>query len=292
MKKGLSLILACLVLLLGIGNTFGMIAYAESVIEIDTASELRKIGNDADYPVTGSYKLTADIDLSGTTWTVIPGYFSGVFDGNGHKITGMTTGSPDAPYTSTSGWGIFTELSGTVKNLKLADIYFNVGSDNKPVGGICGYLRDGAVVENVHMSGEIIDITSRQVRIGAVAGSARGAFTVRNCYFDVDLTGGYGATDGDRQVGIASIVGSASTSTGGTISDCVSVGDVTLTTKGYIGALVSEYYGRPPSGTPHAVTNSYFAGSLSYPNGTLLNDGVGTKMTVDQLLNGSLMGVL
>lgn len=289
MKKGLSLILACLVLLLGIGNTFGMIAYAESVIEIDTAEELSKIGADGNYPLSGSYKLTADIDLSGTTWTAIPGYFSGVLDGNGHKITGMTSGTPETPYTNASGWGIFAELSGTVKNLKLEDIYFNVGSDNKPVGGICGYIRAGAVVENVYMTGTITDVSSRQVRAGAIAGSARGAFTVQSCYIDVDIIGGFGATDGDRVVGIASLVGS--TKQGGTISDCVSVGDVTLTTRGYAGALVSEYYGNAVP-AELAVTNSYFAGTVSCPNGNLINDGVGTVITAEQLLNGSLSGNL
>ncbi|MBQ8254157.1 MAG: metallophosphoesterase [Clostridia bacterium] len=291
MKKGLSLILACLVLLLGIGNTFGMIAYAESVIEIDTASELRKIGVDAEYPLTGSYKLTADIDLSGTTWTVIGGIFSGVFDGNGHTISGMTSGSPDAPYTTTSGWGIFTELSGTVKNLKLEDLYFNVGAagGEKPVGGICGYIRDGAVVENVYMSGSITDVTSHQVRAGAIAGSARSAFTIKNCYIDVDITGGYGDSASDRQAGIAGLVGS--TKQTGTISDCVYVGDVTLTTGGYAGALVSEYRGSSvPDGL--VVTNAYYSGTVSCSGGTLLNDGVGTVITEEQLNYGYLAGKL
>ncbi len=292
MKRGLSLILACLILFLGIGNAASMVAYGASVIEIDTAEELCKIGVDGNYPLSGSYKLTADIDLSGTTWTVIGGIFSGEFNGNGHTISGMTSGSPEAPYTTTAGWGMFCELSGTVRNLKLEDLYFNVGAPGgeKPVGGICGYIRDGAVVENVYMSGSITDITSRQVRMGAVAGSARAAFTVRNCYFDVDLTGGFGSTDGDKQVGIASIVGS--TKQAGTISDCVSVGDVTLTTRGYAGALVSEYYGNTVASTGLVVTNSYFAGTLSYPNGTLINDGVGTIITDEQLYYGYLSGKL
>lgn len=33
--------------------------------------------------------MEADVDLSGTTWTTIEDY-NGVFDGNGHSISGMT----------------------------------------------------------------------------------------------------------------------------------------------------------------------------------------------------------
>ena len=40
---------------------------------MDTAEELRKIGRDAAYPLSGNYVLTADVDLSGAEGDAIGG---------------------------------------------------------------------------------------------------------------------------------------------------------------------------------------------------------------------------
>ena len=73
------------------------------VISVKTAEDFMKM---KDFP-TQEYRLKADIDLSGTeqTGSVIP-EFSGVLDGENHKITGLK-----AP--------LFGQLSGTVSNVAL-----------------------------------------------------------------------------------------------------------------------------------------------------------------------------
>ena len=60
-------------------------------------------------------KLTADIDLTGKTWTQIgtpPGY-SGVFNGQGHRITGLNFSATRTELF----W--FLDFHGVIKNLQL-----------------------------------------------------------------------------------------------------------------------------------------------------------------------------
>ena len=76
--------------------------------------------------------LTADIDLTGKKWTRLdtwPGY-SGVFNGQGHRITGLNF--------SAAGFGLFLFLnvSGVIKNLQLIDVNLDGSS-----GGAAGMVN-------------------------------------------------------------------------------------------------------------------------------------------------------
>ena len=75
--------------------------------------------------------LTADIDLTGKDWTRIgtwPGY-SGVFNGQGHRITGLNF--------SAANFGLFyfLNVSGVIKNLQLIDVNLDGSS-----GGAAGMV--------------------------------------------------------------------------------------------------------------------------------------------------------
>ena len=62
--------------------------------------------------------LTADIDLTGREWTCLdtwPGY-SGVFNGQGHRITGLNFSA------ARFGLFLFLNVSGVIKNLQLIDV--------------------------------------------------------------------------------------------------------------------------------------------------------------------------
>ena len=84
--------------------------------------------------------LTADIDLTGKTWTPIDQYgisgYQGVFDGQGHRITGMdiTTEGNHENITLFGGVG----NKGTVKNLQLVNVSYNM----KGVCNIGGMVTD------------------------------------------------------------------------------------------------------------------------------------------------------
>lgn len=88
---------------------------------ISTAAELNNIRNN----LSGKYILLKNISLSsyrsGTGWEPIGAAngetFTGVLDGNGYEISGLTI---NAPNISASGLGLFGGIDGaTIKNLNL-----------------------------------------------------------------------------------------------------------------------------------------------------------------------------
>ena len=105
-KKLLGILLA-LVLVIGLVPGTGMTANADDLILIGSADELKKIGQDAAYPLSGNYRLTADVSMD----TMIAGEFTGVFDGYGHTVT--------LSISHTDEWntGLFENVSGTIRNL-------------------------------------------------------------------------------------------------------------------------------------------------------------------------------
>ena len=75
--------------------------------------------------------LTADIDLTGKDWTRLdtwPGY-SGVFNGQGHRITGLNFSA------ASFGLFYFLNVSGVIKNLQLIDVNLDGSS-----GGAAGMV--------------------------------------------------------------------------------------------------------------------------------------------------------
>ena len=115
MSKAVSVFLA-LALLLAL---LPAAASAEStVIEINSAADLKKIGQNEGYPLSGSYRLTANIDLGGSSnpWTPI-GWFTGVFDCKGHTISGLYVYvNGNDTYTGLFG---YIDTGGIVQNLQL-----------------------------------------------------------------------------------------------------------------------------------------------------------------------------
>ena len=115
----------------------------DRVIEISTAEELAGIGNDPDYPLSGNYILTADIDLGGKDSIQTPvgksNPFTGTFDGNGHSITGLYINTPGNNNT-----GLFAQICGNAEIRNLTVEGYVKG--NNCVGGIAGYIYYGSVI--------------------------------------------------------------------------------------------------------------------------------------------------
>ena len=76
-------------------------------------------------------------------WPGIPA-FQGIFDGNGTTFENLN-GSQ----------GLFSSLYGTVKNVNLANA--TIAADTDAIGGMAGYLADGASIENCNVTN--VDIT-------------------------------------------------------------------------------------------------------------------------------------
>ena len=91
------------ILVISVVGLTGMYAFAD-VIDISSAEDLQRIGNDPAYPLNGDYRLTQNIDATATAgWNEGAGFdpighytddrshqdFSGTFDGQGHTISGL-----------------------------------------------------------------------------------------------------------------------------------------------------------------------------------------------------------
>jgi len=117
--------------------------------------------------------LTADIDLTGKKWTRLdtwPGY-SGVFNGQGHRITGLNFSA------ASFGLFYFLNVSGVIKNLQLIDVNLDGSS-----GGAAG------MVDRNH--GQIIacSVTGKISAYGRTSGIAYSNYgDIIACWFDGTL---------------------------------------------------------------------------------------------------------
>lgn len=115
-------------------------------IEISSAKDLEELAENCHIDEWSRNKivnLTADIDLAGSEFLNIP-VFSGVFQGNGHRITNYRY------------------------------------NGNGYVTGFFRYIEEGGIVENLHLSGNVTSEDEKQC-IGAICGINKG--TIRDCTF-------------------------------------------------------------------------------------------------------------
>ena len=100
------------------------------------------------------YVLINDIDLSGTEWSN-PGIFNGMFDGQGHTISGINfVGTVE---NCDFYWGLFSMANGTVCNLNLEGRLITTITSTNDIkygacaGGLCG-RTNLLTVDNVKKS--------------------------------------------------------------------------------------------------------------------------------------------
>ncbi|UCC21415.1 MAG: hypothetical protein JSW23_06240 [Planctomycetota bacterium] len=140
------------------------------------------------------FRLMEDIDLSGYTgdsFTII-GYdfdnaFRGVFDGNGHQISGFTYKSTRIRYI-----GLFGALVGAnvqIKNLGLVDPNVEGGSGDN-VGALAGYLSKGSIRDSFVQGGRV----RGRNNVGGLVGIVNSA-VLFNCSSTGNV-GGYNSVGG------------------------------------------------------------------------------------------------
>lgn len=134
-------------------------------------------------------KLAADLDMTGIDYVpagnTIASYpstaFAGVFDGQGHTISNLSVASHTGEYSAA---GLFGAITGTVKNVKLANV--NITSDHY-AGGVVGFISTNtdASVQNCSVEGGSIKSTAHlkdgSYDDGDKAGGIVGLFTAPAC---------------------------------------------------------------------------------------------------------------
>ena len=209
--------------------------------EISTVAELVAISND----LAGLYYLQNDLDLSSYgNWTPIgegTGTFSGLFDGQGHTIRGLTIS--DASYSNS---GLFGTVSGTVKNLNVSGTI----SGAKTAGGIVSVIN-GGTLDRCSFSGSV----AGENDVGGLVGYVMNG-TVRNAYSTAKVTNTNTSTSAENGCGglVGDLYGSGASAS---IISSYATGEVMKTsTADGSGGLVG--YTHTYWGGSTAITNCYF----------------------------------
>ena len=216
--------------------------------------ELAASVNGGDYKTGLYFRLEADLDYSGKTYTpvgTIAKWFNGNFNGNGHSITNVTL---NAGYETDIGVFGMVDTDGTVQNLTL-DQSSIVGGDF--VGGIAGGCYGSVLNCTV---GTNVSVTGNNY-VGGIVGDCHGS--VLNCTVgtDVSLTGNdyvggiAGRCEGSvlnctvgtniSLTGSNDVGGIVGWFAGGTISDCVNAAPVIGA--GEVGGIIGTSSFRVPS---------------------------------------------
>ncbi|MCK4521865.1 MAG: hypothetical protein KAU20_04780, partial [Nanoarchaeota archaeon] len=219
---------------------------ASGYTAITNCTELQAMQNNPG----GNYWLANDIDVSACGYSPITS-FTGIFDGNGHSITGLSSSSPGC------GGGFVNCNRGIIKNCVFAGHvqgvyhgsgYYDIGgiagcnyglitnchsavtvsADNR-VGGIAGDNTNGGTITYCSSSGAINGV----YRVGGLVGRNHNygsGGTIRNCY-STSAVGGNGKYDG-----VGGLIGSNYRS----ITNCYSTGLVSA--GGYVGGLIGRHF--------------------------------------------------
>ena len=208
-----------------IGNATDLVAFADSV-------------NAGQY--SANAVLTADITFT-EAWTTPIGVaeaasFTGIFDGQGHKISGFNAES--------NGMGGFFGCTkgATIKNFSIdGSITVLQGTGT----GVVGWPAS-STISNVHSALVITATDPGLHHVGGVVGSARGGNTISSCTFSGSLTVGGGSTD--NFAGIVAYLG------GDSVVYCTNYGTITFSGQGSAVGGIAGYLNN---------TGSYVKGCLN-----------------------------
>lgn len=248
MKK---LYLAALLVFCLPGGAFGRYSGGTGEVgdpyRIGTAADINDISNHTE-DLSAHFVMIADVnmaDLAFTMAVIAPDTstaynfqgtkFTGVFDGNDHKISNLTI---DTEGVSNSYLGLFGWSDGEVRNLGVEYVNVIGGDDSKYLGCLCGVSYNGAI-DNCYATGSII---AGNIYSGGLCGGNYGG-TITNCYATSAVSVNYylGGLCGKN-------------SGGGTITNCYATGAVSGDIG--LGGLCGT------NDDDSAITNCYATGSV------------------------------
>ncbi|MBE6601437.1 MAG: hypothetical protein E7637_02885 [Ruminococcaceae bacterium] len=233
---------------------------------ISTADELKAIATNP----SANYHLTADINLKGAEWTMIP-EFSGTLNGKGHKIYNFSI-------ISTSDHSGFVQINkGKICNLTFSDLTVSASHSSTNIffsGVIAGVNEAGAVISNCTVtdaSGSYVSSKSAASgtfysMAGAITGQNKG--TIDGCHADFTIAGNFSCNDYKGYYGDPSpvyghfyaglIVGESFN----VVKNCTSTGKITVS----LHSSVTASYGNG-----YAETVSILGGMIGNNSGSVYN---------------------
>ncbi len=236
---------------------------------ISDAAGLAAIHNN----LSASYKLGANIDMSGVAFTPIgnetEGAFTGTLDGNGFSIKNLTI---DSAYKSV---GLIGYLEGTLTNITLDNAQIK---GYRYTGGIAGYAEEGSNISSCTISGIVDGGYSEAFTpfTGGIVGYTE-AETVSNCtnnayvsssLHDVGGIVGYSKSDINGCVNTGTIKGKKAAggiagNNSGTITDGTNSGTI-ITDSTHAGGIAGYSLGKITSGTnTGTITGVSAAGGIA-----------------------------
>jgi len=200
------------------------IRYGSALWAIITTQYYIKSGANIWTPI-GAGTATSNTVLSAST------PFAGTFDGQGHTVSGIYTGTTDPSAANTATvQGLFGVVTGTVKNVTTSGCI----TGKAVLGGVVAYLN-GGTVENctnnaivfgdggTTPNGGAEDGTSSLGAIGGIAGNAMTDSAITGCVNNADITCANSASGG-RTGGILGLINGSTYVV--TVKDCLNHGDV------------------------------------------------------------------
>ena len=239
-KKGIALFASLTIVITGIPLWMISVSAEETdwtgYTAISTKAELNAVRNN----LAGKYYLTQDIMFTeadfaeggafynnGAGWAPLgtdgASAFKGIFDGNGHTISGLYI---NIQSDSTVYVGIFGYNVGSIKNLGMigGSVTAVTTSTYTYVGGIAGYNNNSGTIIHCYNTGTInATSTSSTAYAGGITGYNYSS-TISNCY----NAGNINAASTSSTAYAGGITGVSHTSS--TISDCYNIGNVDTTT--------------------------------------------------------------
>lgn len=164
----------------GTAEDLGYFIQDDGSYTVYTANGLKEWAEAVQTDPTLNITLTADIDLTGETWTPVgmnrP--YSGTFNGQGHTITGLNISS------SSETVALFNNIGGAGKimNLQLKDVTYN---GSTAMGGIAH--GNSGTITACSVTGTLTT-ASNTAAVGGIAASNLGNITA--CWFNGTITGG------------------------------------------------------------------------------------------------------
>ena len=188
-------------------------------------SLLETIEKDKDGNVTNgnSFRAWSPMGMSDENGR-FTGYYAGIFDGNGHSISGLYTNlynDPNADITGKEFYaGLFGAQSGVIRNVGILDSYMR---GYQEIGGICGSNAGGSI-QNCYSAAAVWGDSY----IGGICGWNKIEGSIENCYNAGNV---YGNTEG-----IGGICGAYFA----TLQKCYNVG--TIEGNRYIGGIAGSSF--------------------------------------------------